>query len=235
MAMRVVHCVKRSLRRIAGRRNNVSILALTSPHSPVPDPGESWVRDPVALQAVPALVDRFVEELASHSVDYWVGVFGYVSPRKNLHLIAEAITPLPGVGLVLAGTVSDEAEKLARPWLETLMSEGRVYVHRGPLASDMFDSLLSSVDCVVAAHSNDGPSGVVARAAVAGKVVVLAGAPTLRREAIALGPQAFWAELTVCGLRMAVAEARDEPRPFTPPVGGVEHFVSRLLGPPTSP
>lgn len=227
--MFAVKYVKRALLRTANRRKQVAAFALTSPLSPAS--GVTWVADPVALETAPHLVEQFTAELASHSATYWVGVFGYVSTRKNLHLLADAITPLQGVGLVLAGTISEDAEELARPWLESLRANGRLALYPGPLASDVFDSLLSSVDCVVAAHSNDGPSGVVARAAVAGKVLVLAGAPTLSRDADALGAQAYWAELSALGLRNAIATVKCELRRFSPPAGGVEQFVNTLLGP----
>lgn len=221
--------IRKSLMLAADRQQAVAVFGLKSG---IPSHRTSllrWVSDPVGLEVDESLLRSLREQLAEHGVCYWVGVFGYVSDRKNLDLVARAVVGLPGVGLLVVGVVSDSAWQKSKSDLQALQAEGRFRHVPGPVDGIFLDSAIAAVDCVIAAHSNGGPSGVVARAAATGRQLVLAGSGTLRMDAKAMPAHAQWVHLTVGALRTAIAVARSRHAEDPLAVGETDAFAARLL------
>jgi glycosyltransferase involved in cell wall biosynthesis len=165
------------------------------------------------------------EKMDADGSRYWLGVFGAITPRKNLHLIIESIIEQTDIGLLMAGSIDPQVSKTIAPLLAQFTSNGgKVYQISGPLTDAEFDSAIAAVDCVVAAHSNEGPSSVVLKAVAAGRRLVLAGAKSLQKDAAHLRGQATWSDLDVKALRRAIRQAQTLPPPPT-----VEHSAEEFV------
>lgn len=220
--------VKKVLIGAADARPRVRVSALRSPLSSRRGVIR-WVADPITLVRDDAVVTDLRHRLVSEGQSYWAGVFGAIHARKNLHLIAEALTDHPDVGLLVAGGIDAESAELAREPLARYVAAGGSFVHIAPPLDDAgFDGAISAVDCVVVAHSNEGSSGVASKAAAAGRRLVLAGARSLRRDARALPGQASWSPLDAAALSAAIGAARDAGAPPTSRAASSDDFVSSL-------
>jgi glycosyltransferase involved in cell wall biosynthesis len=213
---------------LAGFRPRVRVFALRSPlvqeHGPL-----QWIPDPVALSDSDDEVVAIRDILDSGGRRFWLGVFGAITPRKNLPLIVEAIIDQPDIGLLLAGSVDSQVSAEVASLLDTFTKRGGRVVHLpGPLSEVQFDSAIRAVDCVVVAHSNEGPSGIVIKAAASGRRLVLAGAKSLRRDAVQLGEQAIWSPLKVENIRAAVLSAQRSSHSIEPVKLGASEFVHSL-------
>lgn len=220
--------VKRTLIWGADRRRNVRMYVLRSPLIPRRGPLH-WLPEPVQLSCSPEQVETVRRQLDRDEGRYWIGVFGDITARKNLELITEAILEMPNVGLLTAGPVDPEVSAAVSPLLEEFVSNGgMVRQIGGPLTDSEFDSAISAVDCVVAAHTNEGPSSVVLKAVASGRRLVLAGAESLRRDAARLPGQAVWTPLDARALRDAIEHARRAPEPADFVKPGCDEFVGSL-------
>jgi len=205
--------VKKTLIWAANLRPGVRFYALRSPLASRRGPIR-WVADPVALSSSSECVDAIRNDLDSQGNRYWLGVFGAITPRKNHRLIVEAILDQPVIGLLIAGSVDPKVSSEVAPLFARFISNGgRLIQLPGPLSDTDFDSAIAAVDCVLVAHSNEGPSGIVIKAAASGRRLVLAGAKSLRRDAVCLGEQATWSKLDVAELRRAIRQAQRAPKP----------------------
>lgn len=212
----------------ADLRPRVRVFALRSPLTNKRGPIR-WIADPVALSCSSEQMTAMRARWDGGRPRYWLGVFGAISPRKNLPLIVEAILDQPDLGLLIAGTVDPEVMAAAQPLVDQFIADGGSVIRlSGPLSEAEFDSAIGAVDCVVVAHSNEGPSGIVIKAAASGTRLILAGAKSLREDATNLRGLATWSTLDVYALRKAIQDARLSPRPA--PVGdlGSSDFVSAL-------
>lgn len=220
--------VKRTLIWGADRRRNVRAYVLRSPLIPRRGPLH-WLPEPVELSCTSEQVEALSRQLDRDEGRYWIGVFGDITARKNLELIAEAIVAMPNIGLLTAGPVDPEVSAAISPLLEKFVSNGgRVHQIGGPLGDSEFDSAISAVDCVIAAHTNEGPSSVVLKAVASGRRLVLAGAQSLRRDAAQVKDQAVWTPLDVRALRHAIEQARCAPQPTASVKPGCDEFVKAL-------
>lgn len=164
---------------------------------------------------------------------FWFGVVGSVGYRKNLPLVAAAIASLnrSDLGLIVAGQVDSRVLDLAEPYLQRIRHNGgSVEIVDRLLGESEMDQVIAEVDCVVLAHSNDGPSGILGKAAAAGTRIVAAGAATLRSDCRHIGPGAHWVALTEQALAVALALATTKPRPQPRLVASPEDFATNLLG-----
>ncbi|RCL91892.1 MAG: glycosyltransferase family 1 protein [Microbacterium sp.] len=193
--------------------------------------GKWELRDPVEFVADPDARSRIRADWAASAPECgrWVGVLGTIGPRKNVRLIAGAIARLPAdVGLVVAGA-GEVQEAEINEWLAELAAQGRVVRTAGQLSDIELDSMMLELDCVVIAHSNEGPSGILARAVVAGTPLVLSGALSLRDDAKQLGRIAEWVPLDEEQVSTAAMRALDRGRGL----GGAadpSHFGRKLVG-----
>lgn len=220
---------KKALIWLAGLRPRVRVFALRSPLVNERGPLQ-WIPDPVALSDSEDEVGAIREILDSAGRRYWIGVFGAITPRKNLPLILKAIIGQPDIGLLLAGSVDPQVSAEVAPLLDTLTEGGGQVVQLpGPLSEVQFDSAIRAVDCVVVAHSNEGPSGIVIKAAASGRRLILAGAKSLRRDASQLGEQATWSPLKVELIREAVLSAQRSSVSIPAVKLGASEFVEGLI------
>ena len=188
-----------------------------------------WLPEPVTLASSPEQIGAIRRNLERFGRRYWFGVVGSTTARKNLPLIIRALPHQADTGIVIAGSVAPEVAATVAPLLENFQAHGGAVVRiPGTLTDADFDSVIGAVDCIVAAHSNEGPSAVVLKAAVSGSRLVLAGAKSLRQDAIHLGDQATWSPLEIDALSQALREARESPMLSCPPRFGVERFVRAL-------
>jgi len=218
--------VKRSLILGSGMRSRIRVFVLRSPLVRRRRPLH-WVPDPVTLECTSQEIVAMRKRLDSDL--YWFGVFGAITPRKHLPLVIEAMLDQPGTGLLIAGFVDPAVADAIAPLIAIFVSNGgQVIQLSGTITDAEFDSAIGAVDCVIAAHSNEGPSGVVAKAAASGRRLILAGAQSLRRDAAYLGEQATWSPLRIEDLRRAVQHARRLPAPAEPVELGAGHFLETL-------
>jgi hypothetical protein len=105
----------------------------------------------------------------------------------------------------------------------------RVLIIDRVLSESELNSLTSQADCLVLAHSNEGPSGLLLRGVEAGSRIVCAGAESLRRDAQRM-KGARWVPLEVENLTRALSEAVEEDPP-TPRAlfDSRDAFAKRLL------
>lgn len=217
--------VKRALRWTV-RRRGIRVFALVS--SLRRDLRSTELRDPIDL-AGPVDTVPFGPDLDPGR--YWFAVLGAVTLRKNLHLIAEALEHIDPArtGLLVAGVCDDDALAAAEDALARYRARGGAVLMEDRLLSDgEFRSATCDVDCVLVLHSNEGPSGVLVQAVLAGTRVIAGGAQSLRRDVAMCPESAGWVPLDVGRLAIAMNAAMraERPRPLTLPAGG---SLERLL------
>lgn len=220
--------VKSILLQIANLRPNVQIRVLKS---------ATWrgfsllpvSRDPVSL--------TFQHDSSRRrllpSTSYWFGVVGSIGHRKNLPLVAESIAAIdrPDVGLAVAGRIEQDALIQAKPHLEQILRNGgRVEILNRLLTDSEMDQIVAELDCVVLAHSNEGPSGILGKAVAAGTNIVAAGALTLRSDCQQIGAGAEWVRLKKDPLTQALVRAIKKPRPEPDALTSPIDFAAELLG-----
>ncbi|RWZ68634.1 glycosyltransferase [Labedella populi] len=188
--------------------------------------------DPVTLTAG---TDDVLATAAAWGVEpgrYWFAVLGAIAPRKNVGLIARALTGITErpIGLLIAGLIEPQARLEIDREIERLSASGvRVVMVDRLLTGLELDSAVTFADCVVLAHSNEGPSGLFGKAAAAGTRIVAAGAASLRHDAAEAGDGADWVPLTEQSLAEALRAASMKPRPPASGTPAVDRFVTALL------
>lgn len=207
--------VKAALRMVARQRKGVRPVVLVS--AITWDGSTRRAPDPVRLVCTSSDVSQ-TRDAWPDGERYWFGVVGALDGRKNIRLVASALATLEGrkVGLVLAGRgdVTDAHRELAR-----LREIGVPVVRRDVLLSDLeLDSIVAALDCVILAHSNEGPSGIFGKALASGTRIVTAGADSLRRDAALRPEAAAWTPLAEQPLREALATATRSERPAPEPL-----------------
>ncbi|WP_153003304.1 glycosyltransferase [Microbacterium testaceum] len=192
----------------------------------VPDPGTMSASPSDGARARDAWNRAFPAAPA-----FWIGVIGGIGPRKNLDVVAEAVSALTGnIGLVIAGQAEVD-ESIIERWL-TPATEHGVPIMRlaGTLGEHDFDSIIQGLDCVVVAHSNEGPSGILAKAVMAHTAVVAAGAQSLKRDAEFSGGRVLWSELTPEGIASSLTSVlHSAPPEAGPTLDSQQIFADRLL------
>ena len=155
------------------------------------------VFDPVHISADSSDAQRLKNDWGLDD-RFWFGILGVVDARKNLPLVLDALTHTTGgkIGLLVAGK-SDPATLRAAETASTAFTTGggEVVVVNRMLSDRELDAALLAVDCVVLAHSNEGPSGMLGKAAAAGVMVAAAGALSLKSDVAELGDRAMWSPL----------------------------------------
>lgn len=202
--------VKSSLRLLSRFRKGVRPVVLVS--------GIAWngstrfAPDPVSLVCSSSDIAETRDAWRAGN-RYWFGVVGALDGRKNIGLVARALSSIENheVGLVLAGR-GELAD--AQPELDQLRSRGIPVVRRDALLSDReLDATVGALDCVILAHTNEGPSGIFGKALASGTRIVAAGAESLRRD-VAKRPQAaMWSPLAEEPLRDTLTTATRLARP----------------------
>lgn len=222
--------VKRVLLLMANCHPNVRIRILKS---------SSWqgismppaLRDPVTININGQLGERvIIKEIPGGR--YWFGVLGVIGPRKNLPLIAAALASLErsDVGLVVAGRIQPGVREAAQRSLTRLSDAGGVVkIVDRLLEDDELDQLIDALDCVVLAHSNEGPSGIFGKAVACGTRVVASGAKSLKIDCRTTADGAEWVPLEIEHMRIALSRAigMEPPTPFS--IASAQDFAAGLL------
>lgn len=192
------------------------------------------VPDPIEFAPSDATRHALREEAGLDPRTFWFAAAGWLDDRKNIPLVLAALTSSASlvdrpVGLLLAGRQAESVRDAAA----TYEQAGRIAVARldRHLTSTELDSAISLADCVVLAHDNEGPSGILGKAAAAGKPVLAAGARTLRTDCERMGQPQNWVQLNPQALAGAMARLVASPATPPTPVAGPETFAACLLGP----
>ncbi len=202
---------KKVMRGLARSHRDVQVFSLVP--STTVSVGVWEVRDPIEFNPGASIPDW---RSADPSL-LWFGIAGAITSRKNVDLVSRALAELgPEVGLVVAGA-SEVDESTIDEWTAPMRKVGQSVVRiNRRLSDEELDSIIASIDVAVIAHTNDGPSGIMGKADLAGKRVLSAGAPTLRRE-LRMNPDlGVWTELSAPaladGARLVLSmPARREP------------------------
>jgi glycosyltransferase involved in cell wall biosynthesis len=189
-------------------------------------------RDPAICTAHSRDRAALRSELGLPSARRLIGVFGVISERKNARLIFEAMQSA-GVDadLLLAGTVQPEV----RTWIDSLPDHERavVIVFDGFLDNELLDKLVAAVDVAPIVLTNNGPSGIMGKAAAAGVPVISAGSEVRARELRATDGGEL-AEISAMSIGAALRRVFDRdpslPRRNTVPPATAEEFATALLG-----
>lgn len=225
---------KTALLNRAGKVPGVTVVTLRSGH--VVDQACSCrfasAPDPITMFATAETAARFRKAHGLCGDRYWFAILGAVTPRKNLPLVAKALaTGAPTrTGLLVAGVC--DPVTLAKAWrpLEDFRARGgRVVVVNRLLSDCDLDSAVRGVDCVVLAHSNEGPSGLFGKSLLAGTRIVAAGASSLRQDVASVGTGAAWCALTRRSLCAALLASVERPRPECRPAVDTAYFTDVLL------
>lgn len=219
---------KRALRLVARRRGRVTVFTLAS--ATAARVSRTEVRDPVQFAPDDTLVESYRSRWAAVAPPgtRWFGIVGALTQRKNVGLVAKALAAAPGAGLILAGHAED-GEETVNTWVEPLRAAGMPVVRiDGHLSEAQLDSVIGALDVVVLAHSNEGPSGILGKAAAAGRRVLASGAASLRRDLRQNPSLGLWVPLEVSELTHAAsAFARWDRATDVRAYGG--EFADRLL------
>lgn len=218
---------KQALFLVANLRSRVEVRILKSGpwrgFSAVP-----IIRDPVTLtNPGPERIDL------PEGPTFWFGIVGRVGHRKNVPLVAAALASLnrSDIGLVLAGRMDDGVLDSSLPHLDRIRDNGgRVVIIDRQLSESEMDQLIVDVHCLVLAHSNEGPSGILGKAVAAGTRIVAAGALTLRSDCRRIGPSAEWVRMSEHRLAGALGRAISGAPPRPVHLSSPEEFAAGLLG-----
>jgi glycosyltransferase involved in cell wall biosynthesis len=168
--------------------------------------------DPVDLNTDVQLIREYrVEHLLPERL--WFGVFGNITSRKNLDLIARALADSrwsDQYGLLVAGQLSQEEYSRCEAALALMQQSGvQLILKTGLLSATELDTAIGAVQAVVVAHSTDGPSGIVGKAFALNTFVVAAGAPVLEAELARFPDAGLFVSLDRQSLLEGVDHVRD--------------------------
>ncbi|HEY2165750.1 MAG TPA: hypothetical protein VGH01_01175 [Jatrophihabitantaceae bacterium] len=190
------------------------------------------VRDPAICSAHAR--DRFAirESLGLPRDRQLVGIFGVISDRKNVPLVAAALRrAAPDAQLLLAGSMDPDVAA----WLQSRPAAEReaIRVYEGFLSNETLDLLVAAADVVVIAQNNNGPSGIMGKAVAAGVPVLSAGSKVRARELAALdaGLNAeLDAESVAAALRELLAGTRIGARADALALPTAQTFATTMFG-----
>ncbi|MFB9404788.1 glycosyltransferase [Pseudarthrobacter polychromogenes] len=215
------------------RSVNIKVLApamrATPPYS---FRGYPAVPDPVELTATSESIETYRSEMKLDRARVWVGVFGNITPRKNLDLVAEAIMKCGGkdFGLLVAGKIGNDERNRCDSSLQRLKKAGGAVVFDTRLLTDReLDSAIAAVDVVAIAHSSEGPSGILGKAAASGVSVAAAGALSLKEDIERLDAGA-WSPLSSQAFAKALQQANSRSFVDSVELADGPAFASALLG-----
>jgi glycosyltransferase involved in cell wall biosynthesis len=198
-------------------------------------PGLQPVRDPVLRP-----------ESEQHTRPSWfppegplvVGVFGVVSPRKNLPVLVAAVRDTPDAALVVAGRLFPEVRSYVDtdPEVARLVADGRMVVVDRLLEPAELGAALARADVVAVLHDNDSPSGIQAEAALRGTPALVPAGGWLAQVVHTTGTGTA-VPLDPAGVAAGIARvARDRDSyavaaEWAATRLGTTDFTDRLLGP----
>ncbi|GAB14340.1 hypothetical protein ARGLB_064_01020 [Arthrobacter globiformis NBRC 12137] len=197
--------------------------------------GKSALRvavDPVQLSCSSADVEAIRMDWGLDSSKYWFAVLGAITPRKNVPLLADSISRISrmNVGLVIAGKIEPSIRQEVDAAVQEAEGAGvNVVVVDRTLSDRELDAAVTVADCLLLAHSNEGPSGLLGKAACAGTRVLAAGARSLRVDTEGLAGLAEWVELEADAIADAMNHARASNGSGARIATGSDSFLKALL------
>ena len=173
------HIMKRALIRVLMKRHNICPTLLRG-IGQLDVRGVPSCPDPVKWSPNLARTNELKRHLDARRT--WFGIFGGMSPRKNVTLFARALlmSGRSDIGLMLAGSWPEKEAYRLDLAVRNLTSSGiPVVTYDHYLDEETFDSAVAAVDYVVIA--NDGPdsSGVALKGLAAGVHLLIAGSQDL--------------------------------------------------------
>jgi hypothetical protein len=190
--------MKGILLRVANSIRNVEVVVLRSQLGGVRRGPFAEAIDPVTISATRDSIQGIRNDWKLSDDRYWFAVLGAVTERKNVPLVAAALARISDaqVGLLVAGKCAPGVLEAAHHMLQSLESRGVPVVVVDRLLDDTeLDSAVAASDSLVLAHSNEGPSGLLSKAAAVGTHVVAAGAQSLRNDLASVPELGLWSEL----------------------------------------
>lgn len=186
--------------------------------------------DPIRIMAGAGDGSRFRTRHGLGDDRYWFAVLGAISGRKNLDLVLDGLRGVTApYGLLVAGRIDEDVAESVKDRLRELEQDGTAVVIDRLLTDEELDAAVTAVDCVVLAHSNEGPSGLLGKAGAIGTRVVAAGADSLRRDLEALPGLGEWDVLSSGALTSLLDRATLLPRPRGLLDVGSSRFTDALL------
>jgi glycosyltransferase involved in cell wall biosynthesis len=224
--------LKRLVMRLARRLPGISLAVLRS-QTDTRASAFTVAPDPVTMSATQSSIARARRDFNLDPDVYWFAIVGALSARKNIPTVVAALQETAGakVGLLLAGRCDDETRSAVRD-LEANSDPALIQlnVHNRILTDVEIDSVVSAVDCVVLAHSNEGPSGLLGKAAAAGTRIVASGAVSLKRDVQALPGLATWVPLEVSAMSLELARVAGTERGRPAITPGHDLFLNAIIG-----
>ncbi|ROP74752.1 glycosyltransferase family 4 protein [Curtobacterium sp. PhB115] len=230
---RAVTWLKQNIRDRAIRRTdsmpNMHVFVLRSPGSE-PRSGLRTAIDPISNTATDESIAVARSDLTG--AEYWFAVIGAISRRKNVELVLQgALRNLDQAraGVLIAGRIDGEYFDDVMRAVAKARRQGLPVIVDNRRHSDIeLDSRIAAVDCVVLAHSNEGPSGILGKAGAMGTAVLAAGASSLRDDARRLGV-GRWVPLNAEAIAGAMALSLESPRPERVLAEETNSFTDPLL------
>lgn len=188
--------------------------------------------DPVHLSCSVSDVKDVRNDWNMDESKYWFAVLGAITDRKNVPLLAKSLASIggPSIGLVVAGKIDPAIRQQVGIALSELKVSGTSAVVLDRTLSDIeLDAAVTAADCLLLAHSNEGPSGLLGKAACAGTRVLAAGARSLRLDTQALNGLAEWTELEEDAIAAAMTRAVHSEASEASISAGSQSFVKALL------
>jgi len=227
-ARKLLTLAKSASRALLSRKRGVRVVTLVD--SLERNPAANQAPDPIDFSVSASSINDFKSDHGLDSDRFWFAIVGAIDARKNVDIVASAIASMEGnAGLLLAGKVGATALAQVESAVSALLTAGTKVVVIDRLLSDAeIDNAIAAADCVVLAHSNEGASGIMGKAVVAGTRVVAAGAQSLKQAAAFVPAHALWAPLDSAQLAKVLADARTMPAP--PPLPQTKNlFAERLM------
>lgn len=230
---RAVLGLKSLLFRTVDRRRNLRLHRL---RSGLEHPAPRVAIEPVPCDVTPEETERLRTEWQLTEGLFWVTVVGVIGERKNLPAVIETVRihadrhGAEAIGLLVAGRMHDDVRAATADPLDELRRVGvAVRVIDRVLSGGELDTAIDLCDCVVAAHSLEAPSAVIAKAGALGTRVLGAGAQSVKRDTEAL-PAARWAPLDPSAMAEMLAQLIAVPGPIERLELGSEQFCAALYG-----
>ncbi|MHC6593418.1 glycosyltransferase family protein [Arthrobacter sp. C152] len=194
-------------------------------------------KDPVELECTYLDVADVRSAWGLSSGTYWFAVLGAVTERKNVPLVVESLATLSKtdyaagpLGLLIAGSVDGELKSDLLNFRTKCEAAGIEFVVIDrTLSNTELDAAVAASNCLVLAHSNEGPSGLLGKAACAGTRILAAGANSLRHDIRSLGDMAEWTPLKTSELKSAMKRALTSGRGEPKLSANKEMFVEALM------
>lgn len=188
--------------------------------------------DPVEIQCTETDVIGIRESWNLDNTRYWFAVLGAITERKNVPLLLQCLSALPPgrCGLLIAGRIDPVIRDIIQSTTEALSTlETPVVVVDRILSDRELDAAVTAADCLLLAHSNEGPSGLLGKAASAGTRLIAAGANSLRKDIQTLGPAAEWTKLSTQEISKAMRRAIHSATPLPKTGNSTKSFADALL------